>query len=248
MENRQINIVLTVLNEEKRIEQGMKILMDYLRDNPYINYIITIMDNGSTDRTAEMASAYCEQDSRITYKRIEEKGVGIAFKSAVEDNWSDYIGYMDIDMSTDINALGITYRKFMEDETVDIVNASRYSKRSKLVGRSKVRNFISHVWIFMLKKILGMKSDDSICGFKFFKKDVIEKLLRDSSDVEKGWFLIIEVLIRAERQGYNIFQLPVTWVYNNQTKVNIAKVTMSYIKGIKRLRKSLRCNKGKYDE
>lgn len=235
----QVNIVLPVLNEEERIENGLRILTDYLQENDYIDYVITIVDNGSTDRTQELAENFCSNHENAYYYKIAEKGVGIAFKEAVRKNTSDIIGYMDIDMSTDIEALGTTYKLFKESD-VDIVNASRYSKESVLQGRSKLRNLISYVWVFILKGIMHMKSSDSICGFKFFRKDVIERLFDESSKNENGWFLIIEVLLRAEKAGYNIYELPVVWVYNEKTKVNIFKVTINYLKGIIRLKRQLK--------
>lgn len=235
----QINIVLPVYNEEERIENGLNILTKYLQENDYIDYVITIVDNGSTDRTEELAKKYCKNHCNAVYYKIVEKGVGIAFKKAVNINTSDVIGYMDIDMSTNIEALGTTYKLF-EDNTIEIVNASRYSKESVLLGRSRLRNFISYVWVFILKKIMHMKSSDSICGFKFFRKEVIEKLLNESSKKEYGWFLIIEVLLRAEKAGYNIYELPIVWIYNEQTKVKILNVTINYVKGIARLKKQLK--------
>ncbi len=240
----QINIVLPVYNEEKRFDEGMQLLLKYLYDNPEVPYRITVLDNASTDKTPEIAQKYCSLNDRVSYKRIEEKGVGIAFKRAVEDNKCEFIGYMDIDMSTDISALKRTYNILVEDNTVGIVNASRYSEGSELVGRSHVRNFVSRVWMFMLKKMFSMKSDDSICGFKFFRKSVIEQLFNESSSEDNGWFLIIEALVRAEKKGICIFQLPVRWVYNDQTKVNIFKVTKSYLKGIVKLKKALKTSEG----
>ena len=239
MSSKQINIVLPVYNEENRIKDGLNTLLEYLLQNPSINYVITILDNGSTDKTPEISDDYCKMNHRIRYERIEEKGVGIAFKRAVELNNSDFIGYMDIDMSTDINALGTTYKMLTEDDSIDIVNASRYSQGSQLIGRTRVRNFISYVWVFILKKVLRMKSNDSICGFKFFRQGVITRLLCESSECEYGWFLIIEVIIRAERMGYHIYELPVKWIFNDETKVKMLKVTISYLRGVKRLKKSL---------
>ena len=76
-----------------------------------------------------------------------------------------------------------------------------------------------------------MKATDAICGFKFFKQDVAESLLKESSD-ETGWFLIIEMLLRAERRKTRIIELPVTWIYEEHTKVDVKVVTVNYLKQI----------------
>lgn len=239
----KINIVLPVLNEELRFETGIKKLLCYLDKNINIPYIITIMDNGSTDKTADIAIEYSKKYPQIFYKRIEIKGVGIAFREAVENNDCDIIGYMDIDMSTDMSAIRQMVRIF-ETDRADIVNASRYNRKSQLLGRSRVRNFIGYALVLLLKCVFNMNATDAICGFKFFKHDIAKRLLEECSN-ETGWFLIIEMLLRAEQEKVRIFELPVTWVYEKHTKVDVKAVTFNYLKQIYRLKmKMIRESKG----
>lgn len=237
----KINIVLPVYNEELRIKNGIDTLLKYLEKHREIESIITIVDNGSTDKTEQIALFYEKQYEIINYKKIEEKGVGIAFKSAVRDNCCEIIGYMDIDMSTDIKALMEVWKIFAQNHHVDIINATRYSKDSEVVGRTITRNFISACCVAFLKKQLGMRSSDAICGFKFFKKEIIERLVSESSS-EPGWFSIIEMLVRAEKHGFVIEELPVKWIYDEHTKVNILKVTWNYITQTNKLKKELKRN------
>ncbi len=231
-----VNIVLPVFNEELRIEKGVRILCQYLEEHPEINYRITIVDNESTDGTERIAGKICEDNEKIKYIRIMEKGVGIAFRTAVLENQCEVIGYMDIDMSTDLSALSVMYKTFCSEQGIQIVNASRYHKKSELIGRKWYRNMISYVLIGLLKCVFRMKATDAICGFKFFKKEAVEELLKESAK-EMGWFLLIEVLLRAEKKGMKILELPVKWTYEEHTKVNIKKVTINYLKQIIRLKK-----------
>ena len=102
----KVNIVFPVYNEEIRIKHGIEALLQYLEIHKEIRYIITIVDNGSTDNTENIAREYDDNNNSIYYiKNRKKKGVGIAFKTAVKVNCCDIIGYMDIDLSTDINAL-----------------------------------------------------------------------------------------------------------------------------------------------
>ena len=235
----KINIVLPVFNEEARIKKGVEILLNYLDNHKEIDCVITIMDNGSTDCTEQLALLYQEKYEVINYKKIKEKGVGIAFKTAVIDNECEIIGYMDIDMSTDIDALGEVWNIFISNQQVDIINATRYSEASVVVGRTKVRNFISACCVFFLKRQLGMRASDAICGFKFFRKEIVDQLANESSN-EPGWFAIIEMLVRAEKHGFIIRELPVKWIYEEHTKVNILKVTWNYISQTIKLKKELK--------
>jgi glycosyltransferase involved in cell wall biosynthesis len=231
--------VFPVLNEELRLENGIRKTIEYLREVNIFDYIITIVDNGSTDRTEEISNSLCVEYEEVHYIRIEKKGVGVAFRAAVQENVCDIIGYMDIDLSTELIALKKMKEAFSNDAALDIVNASRYNKDSVLIGRKWYRNMISYCLVGMLKVVFGMKATDAICGFKFFRKNCIEELLKSASD-ENGWFLLIEILLRAEKSGKKIYEVPVTWVYEEHTKVKIWKVTKNYLAQMYKLKKTLR--------
>lgn len=237
MNTPEVNIVLPVYNEEKRLKDGIDKLLEYLKKHPEICCIITIMDNGSVDKTRVIAEEICENYKFMQYIHIDDKGIGIAFRTAVEYNTSPYIGYMDIDMSTDLDTLGMTYEIICSHREVGFINTSRYSRNSNVIGRKWYRNMISFIWIILLKLTLNMKASDSICGFKFFRKDIIDELMKES-EKENDWFLMIEILLRAERKKVKIVELPVTWIFDKNTKVNIPKVTMNYLKGIWRLKRN----------
>jgi hypothetical protein len=83
-----------------------------------------------------------------------------------------------------------------------------------------------------------MKINDAICGFKFFRKDAVNKLVAQSSNTP-GWFYCIELLIRAEKAGYTIKEIPVTWRDNHDTRVKTFKLILIYLKQIVMLRKAL---------
>lgn len=231
-----LNILFPVFNEELRLKNGIETAWSYLANcGLTIPWKLTIVDNASTDSTSKIARNLILKYSNIFYMRIPEKGVGAAFRAGVLANTSDIIGYMDIDLSTDLKNIPLMINIFQKDTNVSIVNASRYSKKSILKGRTLARNFISYTLIILLKLVFNMKSSDAICGFKFFKKDCATNLLKHSS-TENGWFLLIEVLLRAERMNYIIKEIPVTWIYEPHTKVKICKVAKNYIIQILKLR------------
>ncbi len=229
------NIIFPVYNEENRLENGISKTVEFLKNElSQRECQITIVDNASIDSTAAISKSLCQKYSNVHYIRIEEKGVGAAFRAGIRSNKCDIVGYMDIDLSTDLKHLREMVEIFENEESVGIVNGSRYSKQSRLVGRNWCRNVISYVLVFILKFFLSMGATDAICGFKFFKKDIIEKLVKEST-AEDGWFYIIELLLRAERGGIHIKELPVLWVFEKHTKVKIFKVTCNYLRHIWRL-------------
>lgn len=234
-----LNILLPVYNEERRIERGVTGTIEYLDSIGFTDYIITIEDNASRDRTQEIAEDLCRRYSQVHYDRLSIKGVGVAFKNGAAGNTCDVVGYMDIDLSTDIRHLGQVIDIFRDHDDVMMVNGSRWSKESDTTGRKWYRNLSSYGLTFLLKTFLKMKASDSICGFKFFRKDFVNELIAESGD-EPGWFYIIELLLRGERKPARIYELPVRWADDYDSKVDYIKVIRNYLSNIKRLRRTFK--------
>ena len=234
-----LNILFPVLNEERRLERGIETTLAYLERNFNSPYVLTIVDNGSTDKTCEISRVLCERHEQVHYIRTEQKGVGVAFQAGAAQSSADITGYMDIDLSTDIAHLSEMYEIFEKESDVQIVNASRHNKKSKVTGRKWYRTITSRGLIFLVRLVFKVKSTDVICGFKFFRKGALTKLIKETAS-DNGWFYIIELLIRAERMGMNIRELPVRWQDDLDTTVNVKKTTVDYIKKIITLKRRLR--------
>lgn len=228
----QMNIIIPVLNEELRLEKGVVRAINFLENKLLGQYVITVIDNGSFDRTQEIAeSLVLQYKDRVRYLRIDTRGVGAAFRKGIAKNTSDVVGYMDVDLSTDLEHLIQVFYIFKEDKNVEIVNGSRLSKGSKVVGRKANRNITSNGLKFILKLIFQMKINDAICGFKFFRKETAEFLVLASSQ-ENGWFFCIELLLRAEKLKITIREIPVMWKDDYNTTVNVPKLIANYLKCI----------------
>lgn len=233
-----INILFPVLNEEKRLKKGIEKTCRYMQENFLCDYQLTIIDNGSTDHTEVIGRGLSEKYPFVSYVKIREKGVGAALREGVRSNQADIVGYMDIDLSTDIRHLSDMYRVFEKRRDIDIVNASRLNRKSKTVGRKWYRNITSHGLAFLIRAMFGVESTDVICGFKFFRKKAVEKLV-ERTTVDNGWFYVIELLIRAEYDGMGIYELPVRWKDDYNTTVHVKKLIIYYIQRIFRLKRTL---------
>lgn len=233
-----LNILLPVYNEERRLEKGVLGTINFMESIGFTDYMISIEDNASKDRTQEIAEDLCQRFPQVHYDRLEIKGVGAAFRSGVAHNTCDVVGYMDIDLSTDIKHMKDVI-DIMQDPAVMMVNGSRWSKESDTSGRKWYRNLSSYGLTWMLKLFLKMKASDSICGFKYFRSDYVKELITESSD-EAGWFFLIELLLRGERKKANIVELPVRWQDDYDSKVDYIKVIKNYLSNIKRLRKQFK--------
>lgn len=235
-EDLSINLLFPVLNERLRLKSGIDRTMAYLKENVTIPYRLTILDNGSEDETPEIGKTLAEKYPEVSYVRVGEKGVGVAFRKGIELNECALVGYMDIDLSTDIKYLGRTIELFSERPELEYVNGSRFSKESDTRGRKWYRKITSMGLVFLLKTIFHMKADDAVCGFTFLRKETAERLVAACGN-DNGWFYTIEFLLRAERMGVVIYDMPVEWQEDYNTTVKVWKTIKNYLVQIHRLRK-----------
>ncbi len=243
-----VDILFPVLNEHLRLERGIRRTVEYLQKNRQVlerdsSFTLTIVDNGSDDDTPDIAKRLVKEFEalegdyiKVRYFRLEQRGVGIAFRKGVEECVSDVVGYMDIDLSTDIGYLQKMIEIFRDKPEIVYVNASRFSKDSDVSGRKWYRKITSQGLLIILKTVLKMKSTDAICGFTFVRKPEALRLVSECSN-DNGWFYMIEFLLRAERDGMNILDMPVEWVEDYDTTVNVPKTIKNYLINIRRLKK-----------
>lgn len=237
-----INLLFPVLNERLRLQKGIETTIAYVREQVTIPCKLTILDNGSEDETPEIGKKLEEAYPEVTYVRVGERGVGVAFRKGIELNDCDIVGYMDIDLSTDLKYLGKTIEMFQQDPELQYVNGTRFSKESDTKGRKWYRKITSMGLVFLLKTIFHMKATDALCGFTFLRKEEAELLVAESSQ-DNGWFYTVEFLLRAERDGMKICDMPVEWQEDYNTTVKVFKTIKNYIIQIHRLRKALKSEK-----
>ena len=237
-----INLLFPVLNERLRLQKGIETTIAYVREHVKIPCKLTILDNGSEDETPEIGKKLEEAYPEVTYVRVGERGVGVAFRKGIELNDCDIVGYMDIDLSTDLKYLGKTIEMFQQDPELQYVNGTRFSKESDTKGRKWYRKITSMGLVFLLKTIFHMKATDALCGFTFLRKEEAEQLVAESSQ-DNGWFYTVEFLLRAERDGMKICDMPVEWQEDYNTTVKVFKTIKNYVIQIHRLRKALKSEK-----
>ena len=224
----KVNIVFPVLDEERRLEKGIRTTEAFLAKRRDIDAVITIVDNGSTDRTPDIIKELADVYSNIEYITLGERGFGLAFREAAKRNRCDIIGYVDVDLSTDIHYLSKVMKAFEKYDDISVIKGNRLSGKSKVNGRKPLRNITSIGLDLLIKSIFFVKVSDTMEGFQFFRKDCIDRLIKMSSD-DNGWFYCAELLIRAEKAGYRIAELPVVWNDDYDTKVNVLKLIKNYL-------------------
>lgn len=230
----ELTIIFPVLNERLRLESGITRTVEYLQNIDYEDYEIIIVDNGSEDETPQIGAMLCEKYPRVRFEKINVRGVGAAFRRGVELSHGDIVGYMDIDLSTNIKHLGEAIHIFRVRPEVEYINGSRFANESDTKGRKWYRKITSQGLLILLKLFLGMKCTDAICGFTFLRRQKALELI-DGSSQDNGWFYMIEFLLRAEKRGISVLDYPVEWQEDYNTTVKIFKTICNYMKQITRL-------------
>jgi len=229
-----LDIVLPVLNEEKVLESSVETLISFCNENiRAYDWLITVADNGSTDRTLRIAQALSEKYSKVRYIRLQERGRGRALKKAWSQSGSKILAYMDVDLSTDLRALPDCL-KAVNESKIQIAVGSRLIAGSNVIGRSFNREFISRSYSLLFRMMFMVSFRDAQCGFKVVSRKVVEEVVPLVKN--DNWFFDTELLMLAEKNGYPIAEIPITWVDDPSSKVNIMRTAFEDIKGLLRLR------------
>lgn len=224
-------VVLPVYNEEKALPGCVRTLTEFLSDYKNYKWQIVIADNNSNDRTGIIGRELASEMPDVGYLFIPRKGRGIALKTAWSQTDCDFVSYMDVDLSTELNAL-IRAVEILRDGA-DVVVGNRLDKDS-VIKRSLKREFVSRSYNVVIKLMLRSRFHDAHCGFKTGRREVVQRILPYIEDNE--WFFDTEFLFYAERLGYKIVEIPVTWIEDPDTKAKIFKDAYDDLRGLYRLR------------
>ena len=230
-----LEIVVPVFNEESVLEKSITELANYLELEMLTSWQITIADNASTDNTRRIASRLAETMPNVAYRRLEVKGRGHALRDAWSASEAEVLAYLDVDLSTDLAALPPLVAPLLSGHS-DISIGTRLGQSSR-VSRGPKREFISRSYNFLLKRTMQVRFSDAQCGFKAIRADVARALLPHIED--NGWFFDTELLIIAERSGLRIHEIPVDWVDDPDSRVDIRRTAIEDIKGMVRVAGSL---------
>ncbi|MYW63872.1 glycosyltransferase [Streptomyces sp. SID8379] len=230
-----LDVVIPVYNEEKDLGECVRGLHAHLvRTFPY-RFRITVADNASTDTTPEVARRLTGELSGVAYFRLEQKGRGRALRTVWSASDAPILAYMDVDLSTDLNALLPLVAPLISGHS-DLAIGSRLARSSRVV-RGPKREFISRAYNLILRGSLQARFSDAQCGFKAIRRDVAQALLPLIEDT--GWFFDTEMLVLAERAGLRIHEVPVDWVDDPNSTVHIVRTATDDLKGVWRVGRAL---------
>ncbi|HQR26742.1 MAG TPA: glycosyltransferase [Nocardioides sp.] len=225
-----IEVVLPVHDEEVALPVAVDRLTRHLATLPW-SWLVTIADNASTDSTPLVARRLAHTYEGVRVVTLPEKGRGRALKRVWQDSPADVLVYMDVDLSTDLKALMPLVAPLVSGHS-DLSIGSRLSRSSRVV-RGPKRELVSRSYNLLLRSTLRARFSDAQCGFKAIRRDVADALLPLVED--DTWFFDTELLVLAERTGLRIHEVPVDWVDDPDSRVELVRTAREDLAGIRRL-------------
>jgi putative flippase GtrA len=229
-----LEIVIPVFNEERDLAASVVRVREHLASLPW-SFLVTIADNASTDGTAVIARRLDHTYDDVRVVHLAEKGRGRALKKVWSGSEADVLVYMDVDLSTDLNALLPLVAPLISGHS-DLAIGTRLRPGSR-VARGPKRELISRGYNLLLKGTLRARFSDAQCGFKAIRADVARAVLPLVED--NAWFFDTELLVLAERAGLRIHEVPVDWVDDPDSRVDILRTAADDVRGIARLARGL---------
>ena len=227
----QVEIVIPVRDEERELAPSVRRLDAHLRDHFPFTSRITIADNGSTDGTWAQALALAGELPSVSAARLARPGRGGALRSIWSASDAAVVAYMDVDLSTDLNALLPLLAPLLSGHS-DVAIGTRLARGARVI-RGPRREIISRCYNLLLHATLGTGFSDAQCGFKAVRADAARLLL--PLTVDTGWFFDTELLVLAVRAGLRIHEVPVDWIDDPDSRVAIVPTALADLRGIARL-------------
>ncbi len=229
----RVDVVIPVYNEAHVLEGSIEQLRAFLSAHlqPH-RWRIVVANNASTDHTLEVAQQLAQTyPEEVGYVHLDQKGRGRALKRAWLESDADILSYMDVDLSTGLEAFPLLVQAIING--YDVATGSRLMSESQ-TSRSAKREFISRTYNLIVRLSHGSKVIDAQCGFKAISRPAVQDLV--PLVVNNEWFFDTELLLLAQQRGYAIKEMPVRWVEDPDTRVNILRTALEDLLGLVRVR------------
>lgn len=230
-----VDIIIPVYNEEMDLAASVLRLDAYLANSFPYEYRIVVADNASTDATWQIAGRLAARHGHVHAVHLDAKGRGRALRQVWLASTADVVAYMDVDLSTDLNALLPLVAPLVSGHS-DVAIGTRLARGARVL-RGPRREFISRTYNLLLRASLGVSFSDAQCGFKAVRRDVADRLLPLVED--NNWFFDTELLVLAQRAGLRIHEVPVDWTDDPGSTVDIVATATEDLGGIWRLLRGL---------
>ena len=234
-----LSIIIPARNEEKRLADSLEKVASFLKAQSYTSEVI-VVENGSSDRTFEIAQSFLEKIKGLSVMHEEASGKGLAVRSGMLAARGEYRFICDADLSMPITEVN----RFLPPQLplFDIAIASREAKGAVRYGEPGYRHFIGRFFNGLVRWLALPGLNDTQCGFKCFSAKAAEKVF--PLQRMNGWSFDVEVLYIARLGSYKIVEVPIPWYYNAGSRVRLFRDSLKMALDLLAIRRNAR--KGLY--
>lgn len=235
-----LSIVIPAHNEELRLPRTLTQIFAFLENEPYQAEVI-VVENGSSDRTLELAEEFAARQPNLVVLRENKPGKGNAVRRGVLEAHGEYRFICDADLSMPIEEI----KKFLPPSitSYDVIIASREAPGSIRYNEPYYRHWGGRAINFLIRLLILPGLNDTQCGFKCFRAQAAQNLF--SQQTLDGWSFDIEILYLARKKKMTIKEVPVQWYFDANSKVSAVRDALRMISDIFRIH--LHALRGRYD-
>ena len=235
-----LSIVIPAYNEENRLPNTLEQVFHFLAKQPFASEIL-VVENGSDDRTFEIAQQFADRLQNVRVLRSEQRGKGLAIQHGVMAAVGEYVFMCDADLSMPVEEIS----KFIPPqlENVDIAIASREAPGSIRYNEPYYRHFTGRVFNTLIRFLILPGLQDTQCGFKCMRAQVAREIF--PYQTLTGWAFDVELLYIARLHGYRIVEIPIDWYFNADSKISVLRDSLRMFLDLLRIRRNAR--RGLYD-
>lgn len=231
MEKIFLSIIIPIHNEERRLPRTIEQALQFISQQTYPAELI-LVENGSQDRTFEIANTYAARNPHIRVIQEQARGKGLAVRRGMLAARGEYRFMADADFSMPPQEINRFLPPVLND--VDIAIASREAPGAVRYGEPAYRHFIGRIFNFMIRLLALPGFHDTQCGFKCLRGEVAEELF--PCQTLTGWAFDVEILFIARKRGYRIVELPIPWYFNADSKVQVLRDSIEMARDLLRIR------------
>jgi dolichyl-phosphate beta-glucosyltransferase len=226
-----LSVIVPAYNEERRLPATLEKLQAYFAGQAF-THDIWVIDNGSTDRTADLVRAAARKDPALRLAQIGIRGKGAAVRAGMLRAQGAYRFFCDADLSMPVEEFGRFYPPILAG--ADVAIGSREAAGARRFNEPAYRHLTGRVFSLAVKLLVLRGFEDTQCGFKCFSAAAAEDLF--SRQRFNGWSFDVEVLYLARRRGFTIREVPVPWYYQSDSRVRLADDSLRMFLDLIRIR------------
>jgi glycosyltransferase involved in cell wall biosynthesis len=226
-----VEVVVPVHNEQHVLEASVWRLHGYLEASFPFSFRITIADNASTDATWLLAKRLAERLGGVRAVHVPQQGRGRALRQVWGASDAAVVAYMDVDLSTGLEALLPLVAPLLSGHS-DLAIGTRLANGAAVV-RGPGRELVSRCYNLLLRTTMRARFSDAQCGFKAGRTEVVRALLPAVED--QAWFFDTELLLAAQRGRLRIHEVPVDWVEDTDSRVDVLRTALDDLRGMARV-------------